>query len=340
MEWSTELITIIEGFGPVGGISAKGSFSFRSSENFEDSLYTLTGSGLGIGSEQDSFCFAWGKVDDDFEFFADIGLPDKSPSPPSEAFLMVRQSLEPDSPFACASVRADGLLRFQARVAKGQSAVELIAVKRDVEGVGLDLREDFVYMISEGEIAAGAVRLGLRPPYLVGLGISSHDRNRTETASFDRVYLEVAPTTFNIPFSILETIDVETCSRRTLAVAREYHHLEHPQWVEDVITVTDHDQVYSVPVVGGPLTITTMSVPRSSLASGSVSPDERWLAFFEYGPEIKGMPYDREMTLRLMDLKTKEVKVLAHLYGGKSSLDAPSWSPDGKQLAFVSYASV
>ena len=29
-------------------------------------------------------------------------------------------------------------------------------------------------------------------------------------------------------------------------------------------------------------------------------------------------------------------KVLAYVYGGQGSINTPSWSPDGKQIAFIS----
>jgi Tol biopolymer transport system component len=41
--------------------------------------------------------------------------------------------------------------------------------------------------------------------------------------------------------------------------------------------------------------------------------------------------------LRLMSLGDRKVKVLARLVGGKGTIDAPSWSPDSRSLAFVSY---
>ena len=41
------------------------------------------------------------------------------------------------------------------------------------------------------------------------------------------------------------------------------------------------------------------------------------------------------MTLRLMSLDDKKITVLTKLFGGQGTIDVPSWSPDGKRLAFV-----
>jgi len=39
-----------------------------------------------------------------------------------------------------------------------------------------------------------------------------------------------------------------------------------------------------------------------------------------------------------MSLPDGKVRVLAKLFGGQGTNNVPSWSPDSKQLAFVSYA--
>jgi len=41
--------------------------------------------------------------------------------------------------------------------------------------------------------------------------------------------------------------------------------------------------------------------------------------------------------LRLRSLKDKSTRVLAKLFGGQGTMNVPSWSPDSKRLAFVSY---
>jgi Tol biopolymer transport system component len=41
--------------------------------------------------------------------------------------------------------------------------------------------------------------------------------------------------------------------------------------------------------------------------------------------------------LNLMSMSDRRVHVLATLFGGQGTINVPSWSPDGRRLAFVSY---
>lgn len=41
--------------------------------------------------------------------------------------------------------------------------------------------------------------------------------------------------------------------------------------------------------------------------------------------------------LRLMSLETGEIQILTKLFGGQGTINVPSWSPDSKNIAFVSY---
>lgn len=50
-------------------------------------------------------------------------------------------------------------------------------------------------------------------------------------------------------------------------------------------------------------------------------------------------PFGRQVKLRLLDLKTKKLRDLTEpFYGGQGTINVPSWSPDGKQFAYVRYA--
>ena len=43
------------------------------------------------------------------------------------------------------------------------------------------------------------------------------------------------------------------------------------------------------------------------------------------------------MLLRLKPTDGGETRVLAELFGGQGTINVPSWSPDSRRLAFVSY---
>jgi|CZKR01.1.fsa_nt_gi TolB protein len=68
-----------------------------------------------------------------------------------------------------------------------------------------------------------------------------------------------------------------------------------------------------------------------------ISPDGQWMVFLSYGADVTGHPENKDVTLRLMALADKKITVLAKLFGGQGTINVPSWSPDSKQVAFVSY---
>ncbi len=67
------------------------------------------------------------------------------------------------------------------------------------------------------------------------------------------------------------------------------------------------------------------------------SPDGKWLVFLTYEKGVSGHPANQEVRLRLMPLGGGAIQDLARLFGGQGTINVSSWSPDSKQLAFVSY---
>jgi TolB protein len=67
------------------------------------------------------------------------------------------------------------------------------------------------------------------------------------------------------------------------------------------------------------------------------SPDGKWLVFLSYDRSVAGHPPNKDVALRLMPLEGGEPRVLATLFGGQGTINVPSWSPDGRSFAFVSY---
>jgi TolB protein len=68
-----------------------------------------------------------------------------------------------------------------------------------------------------------------------------------------------------------------------------------------------------------------------------ISPDGQWMVFVTYAADVTGHPPNKDVMLRLMSLSDKKITVLAKLFGGQGTMNVPSWSPDSRRLAFVSY---
>ena len=67
------------------------------------------------------------------------------------------------------------------------------------------------------------------------------------------------------------------------------------------------------------------------------SPDGKSLVFLSYEADVKGHPENKDVLLRVLTLQTGKIEVLAKLFGGQGTINVPSWSPDSRKLAFVSY---
>ena len=68
------------------------------------------------------------------------------------------------------------------------------------------------------------------------------------------------------------------------------------------------------------------------------SPDGRYLVYISYlEDQGENHPPMKAVALRLMDLKNETIKTLCTFTGGQGTINVPSWSPDSKHFAFVSY---
>jgi TolB protein len=67
------------------------------------------------------------------------------------------------------------------------------------------------------------------------------------------------------------------------------------------------------------------------------SPDGKWLLFVSYDKSVEGHPQNKDVVLRIMPVSGSQPKILAYLFGGQGTINVPSWSPNSKKAAFVSY---
>jgi len=69
-----------------------------------------------------------------------------------------------------------------------------------------------------------------------------------------------------------------------------------------------------------------------------IAPDGKSMVVISYGQDVTpgDHPFYKQVYLRHIALDGSNPKVIAYVYGGQGTINVPSWSPDSKQIAFVS----
>ena len=308
--------------------SEVGSPSRAGKTEFVDGNYIVTGGGSNMWFSADAFHFVWKKVSGDVSLAADISIPTSTGDPHRKGVLIIRQSLDADSPYADAALHGDGLTSLQYRESKGARTYEIQTNVKGPKRLRIEKRGQYVSMsvASEGEKlhpAGGSFRLELREPFYVGLGVCSHNDGRLESAVFSKVELDNQGRPGTNLLSTLETITIASKDRR--AIWTTTNRIEAPNWTkENNLIFNSRGHLYSIPAAGGtPTEINTGFAVRCNNDHG-LSPDGKTIVISD---QTKSDRKSRIYTLPST--------------GGEPTLittNAPSywhgWSPDGSTLAY------
>jgi TolB protein len=469
---SVSSIPPFEASQDVGTVLHPGSIKYDSQAH----TYTLSASGENMWLRKDAFYFAWKKASGDVSISADISFIGQGTNPHRKAVLMIRQSLEPDSPYVDIALHGVGLTSLQTRIAPGNLTQQMEAVDNAPTRLLLEKRGDYFYMYlahddNVPQIAGGSIRVPITGTFYVGIGLCSHEKDIVEQAVFSNVKIGT-PEAISKPklYSTLESIAIDSSERHVIYVAPE--HFEAPNWSRDgsyflfnrdgliqkipvaggapekidtgvatrcnndhgispdgaSLVISDQSQedhrslvyvlpmtggsprritknapsywhgwspdgktlafvgerdgnfdIYSIPVEGGQETRLTTAkglddgpeytpdgkfIYFNSERTGQmqiwrmhpdgsgqeqitndsynnwfphISPDGKWMVILSYEKSVTGHPENKDVALRLMSLPDGKITVLTTLFGGQGTINVPSWSPDSKQLAFVSY---
>jgi TolB protein len=182
------------GSDDVGAPALKGSVAFDAASG----QFKITGSGADIWGKSDQFHYVWREMSGNFTMMATTKFLTEGIGH-RKAVLMLRKSLDADSPFVQLAMHGDGTPAVQFRNAKGG---DTNTVDFPVEGPGiwkLKLTRQgttiTVWVSKDGEPLRelGHTLNQLGSPVLVGLGVSSHSKEAVNTVLFSDVALEAMP---------------------------------------------------------------------------------------------------------------------------------------------------
>src|SRR5437899_6384014 len=247
---------IFESHGDIGTVLHPGSAKFDAAKG----SYAIAGSGENMWSASDAFQFAWKKMSGDVTLMADITFLGKGVNEHRKAVLMIRQSLDADSPYADVALHGSGLTSLQYREEKAAATREIQANIPAPKRLRIEKRGAYFSMWIANEkgefhLASGSTRIALKEPFYAGIGVCSHDHDVVEKAVFSNVELKpaepAATAAASTLYSALEIITVASTDRRAIYVAPE--RFEAPNWMPDGknLLFNRNGRIEKIAVAGG-----------------------------------------------------------------------------------------
>jgi hypothetical protein len=225
-----------DGHGDVGAPALAGSATW----NAASQEYRLSGAGANMWGPRDELQFGWKRLKGDFILRARVEFVGEGVDPHRKAGVVVRTSLEADSPYADAVAHGDGLTSLQFRRAKGAETEEIVSEVTGADVLQIE-RKGTTVTVSFARFGdlfqtSQVKDLALGEEVYVGLFVCSHNPEVVEQAIFRNVRLVRPAPDDLVPYqeylgSRLELLDLATGSRQVIHESNDP--FEAPNWTPD-----------------------------------------------------------------------------------------------------------
>jgi Tol biopolymer transport system component len=325
-----------EAHGDLGSPRLPGTATY----NAQSQEYGLAAAGVNMWGEKDELHFAWKRLKGDFLLRAEVRFEGAGVEQHRKAGVIVRRSLDADSPYADAVVHGDGLTSLQYRRVKGATTEEVRSETAGADVLQLERRGTTITLSAArfGETfrTSQVSDLALGDAVYVGLFLCSHNPDVVEKAVFRNVRLVRPAREGFVPYrdyigSRLEILDVRTGASQVVYGSAEP--FEAPNWTRDGAAL-----VYNTSGRGegrGRLLRFDLATRRSSLVDTGFAVRNNNDHVLSFDGEMLGISdqsapdgQSAVCTLPARGGVPKRITPLvpSYLHG---------WSPDGKQLVYT-----
>jgi len=322
--------------GDIGNPKLAGSASYDDANQ----EYTISGAGTNMWYGGDQFHFVWKSLSGDFILRTRVEFVGKGAIAHRKVGWMVRQSLDPDSPYVDCAEHGDGLTALQVRSSKGSNTVQIPLTISNATVLQLE-RRGTTYIFSaarDGEpFVSARTNLDLGDATFVGLFVCSHTADVVEKAIFRDVRIIMPEKQGFTPYrdfigSNLEILDVH--SGKLEMIYRPPQPIEAPNWTRDgkslIYNVSGRAEGWGrlerFDLATKKITTINLDFAIHNNNDHVLSFDGKMLGISDQSPVHGGQ--SRVFTVPLEGGTPKKMTPLAPSY-------FHSWSPDGKWLFYA-----
>jgi TolB protein len=239
---SVSAVGDFEAHGDVGSPKIPGSAAY----NPLSQEYALSAAGTNMWAARDEFQFVSRPLSGDFMLQARVRFSGTGVDPHRKASLMIRATMDADSPYVDAVVHGNGLTSLQFRRAKGAITEQKESAISGADVLQLERRGSRFIMsaakFGDPFTVTEVADMTLPDAIIAGLALCSHNPDVVERAVFNNVrVIRPAPENFR-PYrdyigSVLEVLDVASGDRRvlrsSLSEGANSAPFEAPNWTRD-----------------------------------------------------------------------------------------------------------